>query len=104
MFDNGIEFHGEENSISLVYFQLTAENHNWWWRSFFNTGATGVYLFLYSGLYFNTRLEIASLVSTLMYFGYMLIMSLLFSLITGSIGTFSAFLFTKAIYASIKID
>jgi len=93
-----------EVSISLVYFQLTAENHNWWWRSFFNTGATGVYLFLYSGLYFNTRLEIASLVSTLMYFGYMLIMSLLFSLITGSIGTFSAFLFTKAIYASIKID
>merc|ERR1719409_2321323 len=60
-----------EISIALTYFQLTSEDYNWWWRSFFASGASAVYVFLYSMLYFSTRLQIDKLVSTILYFGYM---------------------------------
>merc|ERR1712224_663294 len=47
-----------EISIALTYFQLTAEDHRWWWRSFLAPGFSGAYVFLYSWLYFNQRLQI----------------------------------------------
>ena len=47
-----------EISIVLVYFQLCAENYNWWWRSALVPGASGVYLFLYSMFFFETRLSV----------------------------------------------
>merc|ERR1719191_391563 len=64
-----------EVSIALCYFQLTSEDYHWWWRSFFTSASSGVYVFLYSWLYFSTRLQIEKAVSTILYFGYMFIMS-----------------------------
>merc|ERR1719263_2677021 len=57
-----------EISIALTYFQLTSEDYNWWWRSFTTSGFSAVYVFLYSLLYFSTRLQIEKLVSTILYF------------------------------------
>merc|ERR1719215_295693 len=37
-----------EISIALTYFQLTSEDYHWWWRSFFASAASAVYVFLYS--------------------------------------------------------
>merc|ERR1712062_616350 len=93
-----------EISVALTYFQLTAENYDWWWRSFFASGTSGLYVFLYSVLYFYSKLDIDKTVSTMMYFGYMMIVSLMFFLLTGSIGLLSTFLFVRSIYGSIKID
>merc|ERR1711957_669522 len=93
-----------EISIALTYFQLTSEDYNWWWRSFFASASSGIYVFLYSVLYFSSRLQIEKPVSVVLYFGYMLIVSILFFLLTGSIGTVSSFYFVRAIYGSIKID
>merc|ERR1719247_326726 len=93
-----------EISIALTYFQLTSEDYNWWWRSFFSSGASAVYVFLYSMLYFHTRLSIDKFVSTLLYFGYMSIISYTFFLLTGTIGMTATFFFVKAIYGSIKVD
>merc|ERR1712107_472165 len=93
-----------EISIALTYFQLTSENHRWWWRSFLSCASSAMYVFLYSILYFHSRLQIEKLVSTILYFGYMSIMSILFFLLTGSIGTLASFVFVKIIYSSIKID
>jgi transmembrane 9 superfamily protein 2/4 len=93
-----------EISIALTYFQLTLEDYHWWWRAFFTSGASAAYVFMYSILYFNTRLEINSMVATVVYFGYMAIISLLFFLLTGSIGLLSSFLFVRAIYGTIKVD
>merc|ERR1712166_872452 len=56
-----------EISIALAYFQLTSEDYRWWWRSFFASGTSGLYVFLYSVLYFSSRLQIDKLVSTLLY-------------------------------------
>merc|ERR1739848_381487 len=93
-----------EISIALTYFQLTSEDHLWWWRSFLASATSAVYVFLYSILYFCTRLNIDKPVSTMLYFGYMFIISYSFFLITGSIGLIASFFFVKAIYGSIKID
>merc|ERR1712139_763037 len=93
-----------EISIALTYFQLTSEDYNWWWRSFFASASSAIYVFLYSVLYFSSRLQIDKLVSTVLYFGYMFLMSMMFFLLTGSIGCISSFYFVKAIYGSIKVD
>lgn len=58
-----------EITIVLCYFQLCSEDYHWWWRAFFTSGSSAVYMFLYSAFYFVTKLEITKLVSTLMYFG-----------------------------------
>lgn len=93
-----------EISIALTYFQLTSENYNWWWRSFLSSGSSALYVFCYSILYFSSRLQIEKFVSTLLYFGYMLIVCILFFLLTGAIGTISSFFFVRTIYGSIKVD
>jgi transmembrane 9 superfamily protein 2/4 len=73
-----------EITIVLCYFQLCSEDYRWWWRAFFTSGSSALYMFLYSAFYFATKLEITKLVSTLMYFGYMLILSVSFFLLTGA--------------------
>jgi len=93
-----------EISIALAYFQLTAEDYHWWWRSFLSSAFSGVYVLLYSWLYFTTKLQIEKAVSVLLYFGYMFIVSTVFFLATGSIGMISTFFFVRAIYGSIKVD
>merc|ERR1719171_490588 len=93
-----------EISIALTYFQLTAEDYHWWWRSFMSSAFSGVYVLLYSWLYFSTKLQITKTVSIILYFGYMSMMSAVFGLVTGSIGLISTFFFVRAIYGSIKVD
>merc|ERR1712066_717382 len=93
-----------EISIALTYFQLTSEDYHWWWRAFLSSASSAFYVFLYSAIYFNSRLQIEKTVSTMLYFGYMFLISVLFFLLTGSIGSLASFLFVKAIYSSIKID
>jgi len=93
-----------EISITLTYFQLTNEDYNWWWRSFFASASSSIYVFLYSCMYYYTRLQIGHAVGAMLYFGYMFIISYTFALITGSIGFCATFLFVRAIYGSIKID
>jgi transmembrane 9 superfamily member 2/4 len=93
-----------EVTIVMCYFQLCAEDYRWWWRSFLTSGSAAVYLFLYSFLYFFTKLNITAFVSGLLYFGYMAMISLTFFFLTGTIGYFSCLWFTRKIYASIKID
>ena len=93
-----------EITIVLCYFQLCSEDYNWWWRAFLTSGSSAIYLFLYSAFYFMNRLEISDPISTLLYFGYMFIVSLGFFLMTGTFGFISCFAFVRAIYASVKID
>mmetsp|Transcript_22553 Transcript_22553/g.64456 ORF Transcript_22553/g.64456 Transcript_22553/m.64456 type:complete len:195 (-) Transcript_22553:368-952(-) len=93
-----------EISIAFTYFQLAGEDYRWWWRSFLSSACSAVYVFLYSVLYFYTRLNINKFVSVLLYFGYMTIISYSFFLLTGAIGFVATFFFVRAIYGSIKVD
>ncbi|KAJ3693342.1 hypothetical protein LUZ60_008822 [Juncus effusus] len=93
-----------EISIVLCYFQLCSEDYLWWWRAYLTSGSSALYLFLYATFYFFTKLEITRVVSGVMYFGYMLIASYAFFVLTGTIGFYACFVFTRLIYSSVKID
>lgn len=93
-----------EISIALTYVQLTSEDYNWWWRSFLCSGSSAGYVFLYSIFYFSVHLQIDKVVSVMLYFGYMFIVSLVFFLATGAIGMLATFCFARSIYGSIKVD
>ncbi|EGF76954.1 hypothetical protein BATDEDRAFT_20927 [Batrachochytrium dendrobatidis JAM81] len=91
-------------SILITYFQLCAENYHWWWRSFFGSGSAGAYMFIYGISYYITRMEVRDPASTILYFGWTLIMSMLFCILTGSIGFLASFYFVRKIYSAIKVD
>ncbi|KAK4600591.1 hypothetical protein RGQ29_010299 [Quercus rubra] len=93
-----------EITVVLCYFQLCSEDYLWWWRSYLTSGSSALYLFLYATFYFFTKLEITKLVSGILYFGYMLIASFSFFVLTGTIGFYACFWFTRLIYSSVKID
>ena len=91
-------------SVIVVYFCLNAENYLWQWRSFLNTGSAGLFLFGYSIVYFSSTLEIMGVISTMLYFSYMFIASLLFSLVTGTVGFVCSWWFVLQIYGAVKVD
>ena len=92
-----------EITVLFCYFQLCGENYHWWWRSFSTAGSTGIYVFLYSFVYFK-QLEANSLATYVLYFGYMGLSSLGLFLMTGFVGVLTCLMFNKTIYGSIKID
>ncbi|XP_076902405.1 transmembrane 9 superfamily member 7-like [Bidens hawaiensis] len=93
-----------EVTIVFCYFQLRGEDYNWWWRAYLTAGSSALYLWLYSVFYFFTKLNITKFVSSVMYFGYMLIASYAFFALTGTIGFYACLWFVRKIYSSLKID
>ena len=76
-----------QTSVLLCYFHLCSEDYRWWWRSFFSTGTTAIYLFLFSLHYFTYKTSITGALSYLLYFGYTFIMVFLFFIMTGKLAT-----------------
>jgi transmembrane 9 superfamily protein 2/4 len=92
-----------EINVLFNYFQLCGENYHWWWRSFVTAGSTGIYVFLYSFLYFG-QLEANTIPTYMLYFGYMTMVSLGIFIMLGACGLFSSLLFNRLIFSSIKVD
>ncbi|XP_010670803.3 transmembrane 9 superfamily member 8 isoform X2 [Beta vulgaris subsp. vulgaris] len=90
-------------TIVLCYFQLCREDYRWWWTSFLTSGISGVYLFLYA-TYFFASMYVTKPVAMLLYFGYMLIGSFAFFMLTGTVGFYACLCFTRYMYSSLKID
>lgn len=93
-----------EIAIVLTYFQLCSEDYRWWWRSMATSGSSGLYLFLYSIYYLQTRLSIEGGIPTLLYIGYMFLVAVTFGMCTGAIGYQATFLFNYKIYSAVKVD
>jgi len=92
-----------EITLLFNYFHLCSEDYRWWWRSFFTGASVGLYIFIYSIVYFK-NLHSNSFSSYMLYFGYMSLVSFMVSLMTGAVGFLSSFWFNLTIYGSIKID
>ena len=93
-----------QTAVLLCYFHLCSEDYRWWWRSFFSTGTTALYLFLFSLHYFVYKTSITGALSYLLFFGYTGIIVLLFFVMTGTIGFLACLLFVRKIYGIVKID
>ena len=79
----------------------------WWvqcrWRAYFTSGSSALYLYLYSGFYFYTKLDITQTVPMLMYFSYMFMVSYGFFCLTGTIGFYACYFFVRQIYSAVKV-
>jgi transmembrane 9 superfamily protein 2/4 len=93
-----------EVSILLTYLLLCKEDPRWWWWSFGVSANSGLYFFLYSCVYFFTELGVTRFSGIVLYFGYMLLGSVTYALITGCVGFWATFFFIRAIYSLIRVD
>jgi len=93
-----------EVAIVQCYFLLVNGDHRWWWRSFFTPAFSGVFVALYGIFYYFSSMKDVTGISMLVYFGYVIGFAVLISLVTGTVGLISTFLFVKLIYSLIKID
>merc|ERR1711920_394974 len=93
-----------EIAIVMCYFQLCAEDYDWWWRSFLTSGSSALYLFIYSIVYMATKMVMTRGVSVLLYLGYMLITAYSFFMLTGAVGFVASFYFVRAIYGAVKVE
>lgn len=84
--------------------QLAREDHRWWWRSFFNGGSTGLFIYAYSFFYFFQRSTMNGWLQGSFYFGYMAIISYAFFIMLGFVGFYSSLMFVKHIYGVVKTD
>mmetsp|Transcript_8620 Transcript_8620/g.14878 ORF Transcript_8620/g.14878 Transcript_8620/m.14878 type:complete len:589 (-) Transcript_8620:493-2259(-) len=91
-------------TIALTYFQLAIEDHEWWWRSIFSGGSTGLFIFGYCFYYYLARSDMSGFMQTAFFFGYMFVICYGFFLMLGSIGFYSSLMFVKHIYKAIKCD
>jgi len=91
-------------SIVMCYLQLCTEDHRWWWKSFMNCAASGLYLLLYSLWFLRSKLQLVGVLPVAVYLTYMTMISLAFSLFCGAVGFYSCFWFTKKIYGAVKVD
>lgn len=91
-------------TIALLYFQLAREDHRWWWTTFVNGGATGLFVFMYSFYYFTHRSNMDGMLQLSFYFGYMAMVSYAFFIMLGFVGFYSAFTFVNYIYSAVKTD
>lgn len=111
-------------TVMMIYFLLCAENYHWQWRAFVSSGASAVYVFAYSLIYWARMLSFSSLTGGLLYLGYSTLISLLWFVMTGesnrgssisavavltdcetgTIGFMASWIFVHRIYGSLKID
>ncbi|XP_021746410.1 transmembrane 9 superfamily member 10-like [Chenopodium quinoa] len=91
-------------TIVLCYFHLCREDYRWWWTSYLTSGVSGVYLYLYAAYFLAGKLYVTKPVPALLFLGHMLIGSFAFFVLTGTVGFYACFCFTKLIYSSLKID
>jgi transmembrane 9 superfamily protein 2/4 len=68
------------------------------------SGASGFYVFIYSVVFFSKKLHLTNTTSSVLYFGWSLVFSTLFSVFTGAVGFIAVFLFVRKIFGSIKVD
>ncbi|GMP92750.1 hypothetical protein CsSME_00042839 [Camellia sinensis var. sinensis] len=91
-------------NVALTYFQLAAEDHEWWWRSFLCGGSTGLFIYGYCLYYYHARSNMSGLLQTSFFFGYMACVCYGIFLMLGTIGFRASLLFVRHIYGSIKCE
>lgn len=95
-----------EVSVVLCYMRLANEDWAWWWPSFWASGSSGLYVFLFSIYMLSTSSSISAghTVSNLLFIAYSGLFATAFSLLTGSIGCLSSLAFVRRIFSVSSDD
>ncbi|PON79238.1 Nonaspanin [Parasponia andersonii] len=84
--------------------QLFAEDHKWWWRSFFYGGSIGIYVFVYCIYYCYAISDWSGSLQISFFFGCMACISYGLFLMFGTVGFAASFLLVRYMYQSVKFD
>lgn len=68
------------------------------------SAASGLYVFIYSVVFYARKMVLKDSASTVIYFAWSLVMSIMFAVFTGAVGHFASFFFVRKIYKAIKVD
>lgn len=94
-----------ELSIVATYITLTVfKNPNWQWLCFQLGSSIGWYIYGYTTYYFIRYLQMSDIVSVLIYFAYMALVSAAIGIAGGAVGVITATIFIRKIYGAIKMD
>ena len=93
-----------EIAIIIIFSILCSENYNWWWISFIAPASSGIYAFAFSFYYLSILVKLDNVFVIVEIVGYLLIFSILFSIVTGTIGFISSFFFIDKLFGSVKVD
>lgn len=91
-------------TILFTYFILCAEEYRWHWRAFLAGGGSAIWVFGYGIVYWLTQISTSSGSSFVLYLGYLVLMSVLVFLMTGSIGFLAAYWAVRRLYSKIRVD
>jgi len=91
-------------TVALTYFQLSMEDHRWWWNSFFTGGSTGIFIFIYSIFYYTYRSKMTGYLQISFYFPYMFLVCYFFFIALGTVGWYTSLVFIRRIYGGLKTD
>ena len=91
-------------TVSLIYFQLSREDHRWWWSAFVYGGMIGFFIYAYSFYFYFFNSGMSGFLQASFYFGYMSILCFAIFLMLGSAGFRFSLLFVKYIYSRVKCD
>lgn len=91
-------------TVLLCYFQLTAEDHQWWWTGITRGGSLGLFLEAYALFYWTYSSSMYGFLQGCLYFGYTTVVSYGFSLMLAAVGHWACGWFVHKIYSAIKSD
>jgi transmembrane 9 superfamily protein 2/4 len=88
----------------MTYRCLCSENWNWWWRSYLYGASAGLYMYMFCIYRMVFVFQMDLLWGDIVYLLYTLLVSVLFSLMCGTISLTASYTFVKFIYSSVKMD
>ncbi|XP_048234492.1 transmembrane 9 superfamily member 5 isoform X2 [Ricinus communis] len=90
-------------SVGMTYIQLSAEDHQWWWRSVLCGGSPAIFMFGYS-IFFLARSSMSGFLQLSFFIGYNACMCYAFFLMLGTISFCASFMFVSRIYHAVKSE
>lgn len=90
--------------VLFAYLQLCAEDWRWQWRSFVNGAASGGYIAAYGLVYWASRLHLSGIANKVLFLGYLLFISGMSAIVTGTIGFGATWAFVRVIYSRVRVD
>ncbi|XP_050241911.1 transmembrane 9 superfamily member 5-like [Quercus robur] len=84
-----------------TYYQLSKQDHQWWWRSVFRGGSIAIFMFAY-GLYFYARAKARIALSLLEFLCYNACLFYAVFLILGTIGFYASSVIFQCVDLQLK--
>ena len=91
-------------TVALVYFQLSMEDHRWWWSSFMLGGSPAFFIYSYAIFFWNYRSRMYGFLQGSFYFGYMFVICYFFFIMLGTVGWYASLVFIRKIFSALKTE